>query len=394
MKNLIYTLATVCILIITGCTKGDRLDHMVSSTDAPQQISNIKVAEAPGAATITYSLPNDPNLSYVKAVYEISAGVFREAKSSRYTDTLRLVGFGDVRGHEVKIYSVGKNEKASAPVVISVTPQIPPVRSVYETLAMIPTFGGVNLKFENETKAELVISLLVDSVGNNIWVPVTEFYTGASIGSFSVRGFDIKKRKFAVVLKDRWNNRSDTLVKEISPLFEKLLDRTKMKGLMLPNDAVVLGPSNTVDKLFDGKFGGVDPYGTTNASVFPQWFTIDLGQKAVLSRFKSFQRPAPFSYGLSAVKVFELYGSNNPGTDGSWTNWQLLGKFNSFKPSGLPYGQINDSDVNYAATKGEDFDFNELMPPYRYIRFKTLETYDMSGQVAIVEMSFWGETAP
>jgi len=37
-----------------------------------------------------------------------------------YTDTLALVGFGDTLSHDVKIYSVGKNEKESGPLSVNV----------------------------------------------------------------------------------------------------------------------------------------------------------------------------------------------------------------------------------------------------------------------------------
>src|SRR5690606_636173 len=163
----------------------------------------------------------------------------------------------------------------------------------------------------------------------------------------------------------------------------------------LPNDAFVLGPNNGVDKIFDGRKGtGVDPYGTTNASGFPQSFTFDFGEKVIISRFKSYQRPAPFTYGLSAVKKFEIWGSNEPQSDGSWDSWDLLGEFESFKPSGLPFPQYTDEDVNYGAIQGEDFEFDDLQLPYRYIRFKTLETWDMGGQVAVVELEMWGLPTP
>ncbi len=51
----------------------------------------------------TYDLPKDPNLSYIKAVYEAQPGVFNETKSSYYTDTLALAGYGDT-GRKVKLY--------------------------------------------------------------------------------------------------------------------------------------------------------------------------------------------------------------------------------------------------------------------------------------------------
>jgi hypothetical protein len=394
MKQKLFATALILVLFILGCAKTGRLDILDNDAPAPTAISNVQNLARPGSVLLRYAIPEDPNLYYVKAVYEIRPGVLREAKSSFYADSLELVGFGDTNEYEVKLYSVGRNEKESSPVTIKVKPLEPPVQTVFQSLNMIPTFGGISIQFQNMSKANIMIGVLVDTTGNQTWAPANNFYTAAIEGGFSVRGYDATEKRFAVFIKDRWNNKSDTLIKNLTPLYEERFDRLGIKPLILPTDAQVLGPNNDVTKLFDGKLGGTDPYGTTNASVLPQWFTIDFGKPVVISRFKSYQRPAPFSYSLAAVKIFELYGSNNPASDGSWDSWTLLGKFNSFKPSGLPMGQASDEDVNYAAIQGEDFAFESLQAPYRYLRYKTLETWDMGGQVAITELAFWGQPMP
>lgn len=380
---------------LAACTKEGRIDHLDSTMPAPPPVTNINVVPGPGSAAITYDVPDDPNLLYVKALYEIREGVYREAKTSFYMDTLHLEGFGDTETYQVKIFSVGKNEKESLPVTADVTPLKSPVQSAFESLELSATFGGVRISFENSAKANLIIGVLIDTTGYKTWATVTDFYTSAEEGTFSVRGYDATEKEFAVVLKDRWSNRSDTLIQPVVPLFDELVDRNNIRPLVLPNDAVVLGPNNDVSKMFDGmKAGNVDVYGSTNAASFPQWFTFDFGEKVIISRFKSYQRIAPFTYGLSAVKAFEIWGSNDPQSDGSWDSWELLGQFESFKPSGLPFPQYTDEDVNYAGIQGEDFEFDDLQPAYRYIRFKTLETWDMGGQVAIAELEIWGLSAP
>src|SRR3546814_17621944 len=50
------------------------------------------------------------------------------------------------------------------------------------------------------------------------------------------RSYDTLARQFAVYVQDRWGNRSDTLVKDIRPIFEKQLDRTKFNVYPLPTD--------------------------------------------------------------------------------------------------------------------------------------------------------------
>ncbi len=373
-----------------GCSKDEQFNYTDQNAPAPSQVSNIKIEETPGGAILTYEIPVSSNLSYIKAVYEIQPGVYREAISSVYSDTLSLVGFGDTLTHEVKLFSVGKNEKASEPVIISVTPKTPPVSSVFQTLDLTATFGGVRVSFKNDLQANLAIFVMVDSTGLSTWAPVTTFYTKAKEGKFSARGYEPEEKKFAVFIKDRWNNRSDTLIKNITPKYEELIPKIDFRAVYLPTDTYQFVESFSIEKLWDGSLAqNTSIFATLHTSPMPQWFTIDLGHKISLSRFKEFQRSG-YEYSGAAVKSFEIWGSNNPDLDGGWNNWTLLGKFDSFKPSGLPLNSVAPEDRTYASFNGEDFEF-DAVPPVRYIRFKTLETYGNILQIVIAELTFWGQ---
>jgi len=392
--NTIYFLLLFLTLILAaGCKKEDRLDHIDPSSTIPAQVSNIKIFATPGGAMINYKIPKDPSFSYAKAIYEIRPGVFREAKCSYYNDTLALVGYGDTLSHQVRIYSVGKNEKASEPISISIVPLSPPVRTVFKDLSLTAAFGGVRIGFKNPSQANLAIQLLMDSTGSGAWTTLNTFYTGAPEGSFSSRGLDSVQKKFAVVLWDRWNNKSDTLTRLLTPLFEELIPKDKWSVLRLPTDVYIpADPNYPLEKIYDGRIGWAGLWASANNSKIPQWFTLDLGQTVVLSRFKEYQLESNHFYSGSALKTFELWGSTNPNPDGSFDNsWTFLGTFHSFKPSGLPLGQTNQDDYNYAYVNGEDFDFANVVPPVRYIRLNALESYSSSGQIVISELTFWGQ---
>ncbi|WP_448636106.1 DUF4959 domain-containing protein [Pedobacter panaciterrae] len=154
MKKIYFIGALFTALLWYGCSKEGRMDFVDGNTPAPMQVSNIKVEATLWGGILTYKLPADLNLAYVKAVYEIQKGVFREAKSSRYTDTLRLVGFGDELVHTVKVYSVAANEKESEPILVELQPKTPPVKSVFESAVFKETFGGVNVAISNPFKAD------------------------------------------------------------------------------------------------------------------------------------------------------------------------------------------------------------------------------------------------
>lgn len=394
-KPIYYFLAVLLAAFGQSCKEESRIDYIDDSLPAPAQVSNVEIVETPGGAIVTYDLPDDPNLTYVKAMYDIRPGVTREAKASLYTDTLKLVGYGDTEEHQVNIVTVGKNEKESEPISRSFTPLTPPIKTTYEALQVDATFGGIQVRFENEAKADLSIVLMADTANTGIPETIYTFYTAAPEGVFSVRGFDTLETKFQAFVRDRWNNKSDTLTRSLKPIFEQEIPKSTWAAVHLPTDTWEPAGDYHLHYLWNNRLDGGYPgviFASTNKSVLPQWFTVDLGVSAVISRLVIHQsEPGSHFYKGSAPKRWEIYGSNNPDPDGGWANWHLMGSFESFKPSGLPMGQENEEDRNYGWINGEDCTFAEKNPPYRYLRFKTLETYGSSGQVVIAEMEVWGQ---
>ena len=388
----IYKMISMLLLFATalGCKEDGRLDHINDSAPAPAQVSDVKSESKPGGAILTYRVPNDVHLAYIKAVYEIQPGVFKEGKSSFYTDTIRLEGFGDTNEYEVKIYSIGKNEKASEPVVVKVKPLEPPIYTAFADLALEAGFGGVKVKYKNPYQSNMAIVLDVDTTGSGELLPLQTFYTNARLGSYSVRGLTSVEKTFSVYLRDRWNNKSEVLTKKLTPLFEEKVPKP-FTSLKLPTDTYDPVESQyPIERMWDDVVdGGI--FASKHNTVLPQWFSVDLNRKVVVSRMKMHQRHPTYTYSGSNVKTFELWGTNDPSGDGSWANWRLLGKFNSYKPSGLPMGKATDEDYNYGHTLGEDFELEETPDAYRYYRFKTLETYGGGSQVTIAEISFWGK---
>ncbi|TDQ08785.1 DUF5000 domain-containing lipoprotein [Pedobacter metabolipauper] len=392
MKKLRYIFPLLLLFAVVGqgCKEELRLDHIDENAPAPQQVSNIKSEGIPGGAILTYTVPSDANLSYVKAVYEIQPGVFKEGKASFYTDTIRLEGFGDTNEYDVKVYTVGKNDKASEPLTIKVKPLTPPVQSAFKYLTLDSGFGGVKIKFQNEFQANLAIVLEADTAGNGVMIPLQTYYTKAREGSYSYRGLAPIRKTFTVYLRDRWGNKSEILTKRTTPLAEAMVPKP-FTALQLPTDEYLpVEAAYPMSRMWDGLVD-IWIFASRNSTVVPQWFTVDLNRPVIVSRMKVHQRSPNYTYGGGNVKRFELYGSSAPNPNGSWDSWKLLGSFTSTKPSGLPLGQNSAEDYNYGHTLGEDFELTETPLAYRYYRFKSLETYGGGGQITIAEISFWGK---
>jgi hypothetical protein len=383
MKSCKYILLLAFVAVTVAACKEEIIEPSAGN-GAPSPIKNASVQNLPGAARITYELPDNVDLLYVKAVYTIN-GKQRESKSSLFNNSLIVDGFGNTNQYEVKLYAVNRHEEASSGVSVTVQPLEPPVITIAKSIVTQPDFGGMSLKFTNLGEAEVSIHVLtIDSTGD--WVPVDILYTKRKDGTFAVRGFAATERTFGVFVKDRWDNRSDTTKVKLVPVFEAELARSNFKELKLASDAPLIDPAWNFSLLFDDKFADIC-YHTAVGSGMPQWFTIDMTKIATLSRLKMWQRQGNI-YNHGNVKRFEIWGSNNPSDD--WASWTKLASFEGIRPSGLPTGATPTSeDIAYAAA-GEEFVFPPGITPVRYLRFKTLESWSGGNFVHVLELRFWG----
>src|SRR5215207_10382308 len=148
MKPAIYKFLLLALVLLTGlwsCKKRDVIGPLDHSGIQPGKVSNGKVVNMKGEAVITYTLPIDEDLLYVKAVYEIRKGVTREAKASFYTNSLLVDGFKDTSETTVTLYAVNRSEVVSEPYTVTVKPLMPAYLTSFDSLKVKPTFGGINI---------------------------------------------------------------------------------------------------------------------------------------------------------------------------------------------------------------------------------------------------------
>lgn len=393
MKRLIYRLS-LCLLVamVTQACKQSAIAPIENDGVAPGPVTGVTVTNLSGAAKITYKVPPDLDLLYVRAVYTTKQGETRETKVSSYNNNLTVVGFGDTDSYEVKLYAVDKGGNVSQPTSVTVKPLTAPFKLIRNSLQVTANFGGIDVAYQNSTEADIAIVILMNnSVGD--FVPVNTGYTNLKQGVLLTRGLQAAEAKFGVYVRDRWGNLSDTLTINLTPLYEVRLDRTLMKEVKLPTDAT-LGFSGTVSALFDGvSITGAAPYYHSNSgNVMPQWFTYDMGVTAKISRMVWWMRSG-FYFDLHAPRKVEIWGSNNPAADGSFNGWTLLTTYEQIKPSGLPNGQLSTAD-NEAALAGETITIPLDAPKVRYIRWKTLRNWSDGPYVNFTEIAMYGDPRP
>ncbi|TCS85827.1 uncharacterized protein DUF4959 [Anseongella ginsenosidimutans] len=379
------------LMIVSACKKDQhKMTPLDNDGAAPAAISNVEVENLPGAARISYTLPDDEDLLYVVAECETENGI-KEGKASLFGNGLLLDGFGDTRERKVTLYAVDRGENKSEPVTVNIQPLTPPMQMIRNSVEVNEDFGGVKINFKNELEAPVVINILTpDSVGE--WSEVETWYTSQEEGAFSIRGFEAKKRKFAIYVRDQWENLSDTLIVEKVPLFEEELDKSNFSQYNLHSDASA-GYGWVMTRMWDGSVDEPNGFHTAPGSTFPHHYTFDLGGVYQLSRYTMWQRGlisgTDFLYAHGNPRQWEIWGATDPASDGSWDGWTKLADCESIKPSGSPIGTVTNEDREYAM-RGHEFLIPLEAPAVRYIRLKIINTWGGASYSHVMELSFWG----
>jgi len=379
-------------MLLLSCN--EKLEPSPSRTgEKPAPVTSFEVSSIAGGAIISYELPKGGDLRYVKAVYTLADGTARENRASIYSNSITVDGFATAGEFNVDLIAVGVGEVESDPTPVTVTALTPPYLKTLETLAedgnLEATFGGIRLRFQNETEAPIVIHVLARN-DHGEWEPAQDFYTKLASGVFNVRGFPAEEREFGLFVTDRWNNRSDTLTGTFVPIFEEMLDKSLFREYNLPTDTWQAHTGfRTPQVLWDGNDRvEVTIFHTAPGTGMPQHFTFDMGVPATLSRFLMYSR-LNHEYRFNHPKVFELWGSNAPDPAGGWESWTKVGTYTSVKPSGSPLNEQTADDIAYARA-GEEFDVEDQAEPYRYWRWRTLDTWGGNSDVALGELTFFG----
>jgi len=393
MKHLIKLLTVSIIFILFGCEEHEQEPIFKDST-IPSVIENVVVTPINGGLDIKYDLPNNSDLLYVKAVYTNTLGEEAEVKASSFNNKLQILGFGDTSEKTVRLYSVDRSENISMPITVQGTPLTPPVFLIQETMEITSDFGGARFTWENALNTPISIELMTSNEQGELETFET-VYTKQTATKSSLRGFESVPRLFAAVIRDRYDNYSDTIYaktpdKLLVPLFEQRLDKTLFEKVILENDDNWDAWEGDYWNFFDDEMESI--VHTQGDHPRPSIMTVDLGANVTLSRFTLFQRLShgtSHAYAHGNPKTYNVYGAKElPGTDGNLDDWILLKECESIKPSGSPIGTNTDEDIDHLWA-GDEYTFDEAIE-IRYFRLAVFSTWDGAGYINASEMTFWG----
>ncbi len=420
---LLSSLLAVTALIYFSCVKSGRIDQLDNTIPAPKPVEVTNITSRPGGAVIKVKIPDDDNLKGVVAIYERNGEVVN-TKISRYLDSLVIVGFADTLIHKVEIKSFNVNELPSTPVEVTIKPLPAAVQTVQ--FDVVEAFGGIKIHVMNNTsKADLAVILMADKDTANIslpdkskkWVEVVTLFTASQDIFLPRRGLKDAKTIFGIYIRDRWGNKSDTLVKMLTPLGEVKLDKKKFKYANPGDDNSVSTNSSLypVQGLWDESGLSASPYfyASTSSNPMPQWLTIDLGVRAKLSRIGKMARIDYAIWTSAHPREYEFWGSMGPTGKPNPNNkygfddtWFKLGYYEQPRPSG--YNPDGTVPATYTAedrvmfNTGTEFEMDNSINPraydeLRYLRvvivntFATWETKATVGQIQLGEVTPYGQ---
>ena len=387
MKQNLFLLIALLGIITFAC-KEEPIGQQPNDNVPPGAVTNVKVQNIPGGAILTYSLPSDEDLLYVTAAYTRKDGVVSEARASMYTDTLKVVGFGDTQPREVSLVAVDRSRNKSAAVNVTIHPLVPDVNTIGKTLNMVADFGGVHAYWINKNRAEISVVVLKEDK-NKEYVPIETFYSTMIDGEGAKRGMDTIAANFAVYVQDRWENRSETVKFTLKPIYETKFDRLKFREVVLPNDEKTAW-GWVMPRVWDNIMGDQGFHTANGTGRWPHAFTIDLGITGRLSRVIEWQRQGTYYYNHGNMQTFEIWGCQVLDPTGNWASWTKLMTCVSIKPSGLPTGQVSAEDKAWA-NAGEEFINSPMNPKVRYIRIKCLKTWSNGDFLHVSELQFYGD---
>ncbi len=407
-KSAVLSCGLLSLALFASCGDGV-IGQTPTDGDAPGQVTDVQITSIPGGAEISYTLPKDEDLLYVEARYKMK-GKECNLKASCFTNKITIQGYADVDEHDVELIAVDRSKNSSAPVSAKFTPLENPVYAIAKSIEMKRGLGGIGITWKNITEAAIKLFVYAaDDAGAMQLVEVLS--SEMKDGSYDLHGYDDQERRFAVLIKDHWDNPSDTISGYFTPRYEKEIPGKDFKRFLCPEDNnTSLGGNWGWEKMFDD-VAGVDNNGwhtSSNGTGHGVYFTVDLGHKVKLTRIKLWQRGGSWPYRQNNVRQFEVYArAESPeniysehGTDDTeyWSqgfrtdaaNWNHLMHCITPKPSGFDNFDITAADKEYAYL-GHEYLVDEDAPAVRYVRFTIDETWGGGDLFNCSELKFYGK---
>ena len=391
--NKILYILIIPFILLYGCNNDESQD-----SNPPGVLTIQNISPTNGGGIISYTLPEDSDILFVRAEYTNSLGVDVYRVSSSHNDSIEIDGLNQNTPVQVRLFVVDQSENMSEPVEIEFTPLPSFIFLVQQSISISPDLGGVKLEWENIAEKTVYVHL---HIVNGDSEDVRILSSNNVNESIFVRGLESIEMTFLTKVEDFDGNITELEEKgTITPLFEEMIDKstwTLMSQLSVNGNAWEGQTTAFWDDIVDtAETNSDNSYfiiwrdqngGTLN---WPLDIVINLNKNVLIHRFKVWQRAfwyngptgIPYYYQEENMRSFNLYASNNA------IDWILLGEFDIGDPSD-ENGNIPQNYID-AAANGHDFDLDAVSEPFRYLKFSITSNFGSDTYVHGSEISLWG----
>ena len=381
------------LILLISCDKNESGD-----TVAPGSITIENIIPTNGGGIISYLLPSDSDILFVRAEYTNSLGDDVYRVSSSHNNSVEIDGLNQNTPINVRLYVVDESQNISDPTEVEFTPLPSFIYLVQESISISPELGGVRIEWENIAEKTVYVHLhIVNGDDEEIRILSSD----KEFENISVRGLESVETTFLTKVEDFDGNITDLEEKAtISPLFEEMIDKstwTLVDNLSVNGNAWEGSTVNFWDDVVDTAATNSDNsyfiiWRDQNGGVlnWPLDIVINLNKNVQVHRFKVWQRAfwyngptgIPYYYQEENMRSFDLFASNNA------QDWTLLGQFDIGDPSDQD-GNISQDFID-AAAEGHDFDLEGVSDAFRYLKFSITSNFGSDTYVHGSEITLWG----
>ena len=394
MKTIkILAILLIPIITLIGCKDDENQD-----STPPGSLTIENITPTNGGGIISYTLPSDSDILFVRAEYTNSLGIDVYRVSSSHNDSIEIDGLNQNTPVQVRLFVIDENENMSQPVEVEFTPLPSFIFLVQESISIAPELGGVKIDWDNIAEKTVYVHLHIVNGGEE---EIRILSSNSASESIFVRGLESVEMTFLTKVEDFDGNITDLEEKAtLTPLFEEMIDKstwTLMSQLSVNgnawegettafwDDIVDTAETNSDNSYFiiwrDQNGGTLD---------WPLDIVINLNKNVRIHRFKVWQRAfwyngptgIPYYYQEENMRSFDLYASNNS------VDWTLLGQFDIGDPSD-ENGNIPQDFID-AAADGHDFDLEGVSEKFNYLKFSITSNYGSDTYVHGSEITLWG----
>ena len=394
-KSFKKIISVFTILLITVSCQ----DTESGDVTAPGKLIVETITPTNGGGIISYTLPDDSDILFVRAEYTNTLGedVFRV--SSVHNNEVEISGLNQTTPIEINLFVVDNNDNKSEPTTAEFVPLESFIYLVQESIEFSADLGGVRVSWENiESKTVYVYVHIQNGEDEEIRI----LSSNSPLENRFIRGLEATELTFLTKVADFDGNVTDLEEKGVySPLFEEVIDKSTwslVSNQSINGNAWEGSTVNFWDDIVDTTQTDSDNSyfiiwrdqngGTLN---WPLDIVVNLNKNVKINRLKVWQRafwyngPSPttaYYYQEENMKSFDLFASNNG------QEWTLLGQYDIGNPMDAD-GNI-PSDAMESAANGHDFELDGVSESFNYLKISITSNYGSDTYCHGSEITLYG----